>query len=179
LAALSDARQRLEQREALATAGLVTAEEVDELRTEVHVRELALLGAEEEHLIAVLERDRSWTMLARLEIAAPAGGVVTARPLSPGELVSRSGMSTLLEISQLHPLLIDVHVPIDSWSSIEVGDEAEVEVLAPGIAMRTATVSYVSPIADAGSETFLVRLELPNPDHALPAGLRARVHLTE
>ena len=52
-------------------------------------------------------------------------------------------------------------------------------MLAPGEGTRTATVRYVSPIADTASETFLVRLELPNPEQALPAGLRARVHLQD
>jgi multidrug efflux pump subunit AcrA (membrane-fusion protein) len=36
-------------------------------------------------------------------------------------------------------------------------------------------VIVVDPVVDAASGTFGVRLELPNPEHAIPAGLKCRV----
>ena len=41
----------------------------------------------------------------------------------------------------------------------------------------TATVKTVDRLIDAASNTFRVRLELPNPGGALPAGLRCKVDL--
>jgi multidrug efflux pump subunit AcrA (membrane-fusion protein) len=38
-----------------------------------------------------------------------------------------------------------------------------------------ATVTVVDRVVDAASGTFGVRLELPNPDRALSAGLKCRV----
>jgi hypothetical protein len=47
----------------------------------------------------------------------------------------------------------------------------------PGAAIRVvnrceATVTVVNPVVDAASGTFGIRLELPDRDHGLPAGLR-------
>ena len=41
--------------------------------------------------------------------------------------------------------------------------------------VRTAKVSIVDRVVDASSGTFGVRLELPNPGHRLPGGLKCRV----
>ncbi len=40
---------------------------------------------------------------------------------------------------------------------------------------REAEVGVVDKVVDAASGTFGVRLELPNPDTSLPAGLKCRV----
>jgi multidrug efflux pump subunit AcrA (membrane-fusion protein) len=38
-----------------------------------------------------------------------------------------------------------------------------------------ATVDAVDPIIDAASDTFRIRLALPNPGNAIPAGIRCSV----
>jgi hypothetical protein len=40
--------------------------------------------------------------------------------------------------------------------------------------MHEATVTVVDRVIDAASGTFVVRLELPNPDYTQPAGTRCR-----
>ena len=40
---------------------------------------------------------------------------------------------------------------------------------------HTARVKVVDPVIDAASGTFGVRLELPNPNYRLPAGLKCKV----
>jgi multidrug efflux pump subunit AcrA (membrane-fusion protein) len=46
---------------------------------------------------------------------------------------------------------------------------------APVGGRHAATVAVVDRVVDAASGTFGIRLLLPNPDLALPAGLRCRV----
>ncbi len=41
--------------------------------------------------------------------------------------------------------------------------------------VRPATVIVVDRVIDAASNSFRVRLELPNPDNALPPGLRCKL----
>ncbi len=41
----------------------------------------------------------------------------------------------------------------------------------------SATVSHVDRVLDAASNSFRVRLSLPNPGYALPAGLRCKADL--
>ena len=38
-------------------------------------------------------------------------------------------------------------------------------------------MTVVDRVADAASSTFGVRLEIPNPDHRIPAGLKCKVRL--
>jgi multidrug efflux pump subunit AcrA (membrane-fusion protein) len=52
---------------------------------------------------------------------------------------------------------------------------AEVTPESPAEGVYQATVTVVDRIIDAASGTFRVRAELPNPDYALPAGLRCKV----
>ena len=47
----------------------------------------------------------------------------------------------------------------------------------PGAAPAMARVTLVDKVIDAASNTFRVRLSLPNPGHKLPAGARCRVDL--
>ena len=45
----------------------------------------------------------------------------------------------------------------------------------PGGGVHEATVAVVDRVVDAASATFGVRLELPNPNYALPGGLRCDI----
>ena len=47
----------------------------------------------------------------------------------------------------------------------------------PGAAPAMARVTLVDKVIDAASNTFRVRLSLPNPGNKLPAGARCRVDL--
>ena len=54
---------------------------------------------------------------------------------------------------------------------------AEVLPSAPVGGSHIARVDVVDPVIDPGSNTFRVRLILPNPANAIPAGLRCLVRL--
>jgi multidrug efflux pump subunit AcrA (membrane-fusion protein) len=47
----------------------------------------------------------------------------------------------------------------------------------PGATPRQAKVTLVDRVIDGASNTFRLRMELPNPDLSLPAGLRCKVDL--
>jgi hypothetical protein len=59
--------------------------------------------------------------------------------------------------------------------SINVGQRAEVTPQAPLNGTYTARVTVVDHVVDAASGTFGVRLELPNRDYRLPAGLKCKI----
>jgi hypothetical protein len=52
---------------------------------------------------------------------------------------------------------------------------AEVKPESPPGGVYTAVVKIVDTVIDAASGTFGVRLELPNPDYHIPAGLKCQV----
>ena len=172
---LEDARRRLAYQEELLGDGYSTPDQVESARTEVRIEELALANEAELTAIAKLELARAEALLAQGTITSPVCGVVIERYLSPGEILSRSGQAEVVSIAELDPLLVEVHVPIELFERILVGDSAEVAFDAPGAPRRGAEVTVKDRVVDTASRTFRVRLSLPNPDYALPAGLRCRV----
>jgi multidrug efflux pump subunit AcrA (membrane-fusion protein) len=102
--------------------------------------------------------------------------VVVERILSPGEFADPP---QLLEVAQIDPLRVEVFAPIGLLQQVSVGMTAQVLPEAPVGGSHEATVTIVDRVVDAASGTFGIRLELPNSDFALPAGLNCRVRFED
>ncbi len=74
---------------------------------------------------------------------------------------------------------MEVILPVTMYGSIETGMRAVVEPELPNSKRYVATVSSVDRVLDGSSGTFGARLLLPNPDYALPGGLRCRLRPLE
>ena len=64
------------------------------------------------------------------------------------------------------------------YHAIEAGMEATVTPKYPGATTHTAVVTVVDRVVDAASDTFGVRMELPNPGLEIPGGVRCDVRFT-
>jgi len=89
-------------------------------------------------------------------IAAPFGGVVTARTVRPGRLVTLG--DSLFRVSALGPLRVSVRVPEGPSAGLTPG--ARAEVVGQDGAVARATVVRASPAIDAASGTREVLVEL-------------------
>jgi RND family efflux transporter MFP subunit len=130
---------------------------------------LQLRQAEIEQEFAVLEMKRVAALLAQRTIVSPIDGYVTKRIMAPGENVYEQ--AKILKIAQVDPLLVEVHMPIAAFPFIKQGVKAEIRPVQPAGSVHTATVSVIDKVFDAASDTFGVRLMLPNPKHEMPAGV--------
>ena len=134
-------------------------------------RELSTTGMDGDgRTIEPMEVTRA--ILQQRTIRSPVNGVVVERMLSAGEFVERD---PILSIAQIHPLRVEVAVPLDRYGQIKVGMTGRVEWEAAIGEAHAATVTVVDPVVDAASGTLGVRLELPNPAGRLPAGTKCRV----
>ena len=106
-------------------------------------------------------------------VRSPVDGVVVERLLMPGEY--RNEQSPIITLAQVNPLRVEVFIPTALYGQVYVGQAAEVSPEAPVGGMHPATVAVVDRVLDAASGTFGVRLELPNPELRLPAGIRCKV----
>jgi len=167
----------LTRQQKLHEGNLVATEVLDALRAECALAEWSFRKAEEDQARALLELKRSAAIMEQGRVRSPVSGVVTKRYLSRGELATRSGQSAIFEVAQLDPLRIEVNVPVRHQGEIQVGDHAQVSFLLLGAQTHDAVVTIVDPIADTASNTIGVRLELPNPEHQIPAGLECTVKL--
>jgi multidrug efflux pump subunit AcrA (membrane-fusion protein) len=98
--------------------------------------------------------------------------VVVRRILHPGEYADPL---ELMELAQIDPLRVEVFVPVSMLGRVQTGMRGKVTLEKPLDSVHEARVAVVDRVVDAASGTFGVRLELPNPDHSLPAGLRCHV----
>jgi len=150
----------------------ISEREVDEAMAQRDLNEIALVEARENRRLATLDLERAEATLELRTIRSPVTGVVTERLLTAMELVKQT---PVVKVAQLHPLRVEVFAPISLLGKIAVGASAQVMPEAPVGGVHAAKVTVVDRVIDAASGTFGVRLELPNPDYRLPAGLKCRV----
>jgi RND family efflux transporter MFP subunit len=162
------ARQQTRNRD-LVARNLVPKQDYDRLESEAQVARLQAREANDERGLAQLEYKRAAAALARRVIRSPIAGVVIERYKSPGEYVEDQPVIRVAKIDTLH---VEILAPMALIGRIQRGMRARVTLQPQQLGTRLATVTRVDHVADAASGTFGVRLELANPDQALPAGLR-------
>ncbi len=166
-------RRKLTRNEQLRTTDAVSFAQMDEVLAEARVAEAQLREAELNVAMARLESRRADGMLAQRRILSPIEGIVTERVLGPGEF--RNDQAHILVVAEMNPLRVETFLPIAMFGQVKVGDRAEVMPEAPVGGTYPATVKVVDQVLDAASGTIGVRLELPNPNLLLPAGVHCRV----
>jgi multidrug efflux pump subunit AcrA (membrane-fusion protein) len=112
---------------------------------------------------------RAAALLAQRTIVSPIDGYVMKRMMAPGENVFEQ--AKIMKIAQIDPLIVEVHLPIAVFPVIQEGMNAEVRPSQPAGTVHIATVSVIDKVLDAASDTFGVRLMVPNPTHKMPAGV--------
>jgi RND family efflux transporter MFP subunit len=144
----------------------------EEVETQARVAASEAVRAHEDQRLAKLEFQRAHADLERRSIRSPIPGVVIERSMSPGEVVDDE---TILTVAQIDPLRVEALLPAADFGSVRPGIRAAVTPEIPGDEVHVAEVVVVDRVIDPASGTFTVRLELPNPDHAIPSGLHCRV----
>jgi membrane fusion protein, heavy metal efflux system len=168
------AQRELERANELYAQNFVSKTYLDKQLAEAKVAGGRSDQAGERRKLSTREVDLAAAQLALRTIRSPLSGVVVERLAAPGEYVEQK---PVLRIATIDPLRVDVLVPAAAFGQVEVGQTASV---APELFNRSsvvATVKTVDRLIDAASNTFRVRLELPNPNGALPAGLRCKIDL--
>ena len=110
--------------------------------------------------------------LSYSEIRSPIDGVVTDRPLYPGELATAN--APLLTVMNNSKLIAKAHVSQAEAALLKVGDDAEIAVPGTDEPVK-ARVSLVSPAVDAGSTTIEVWFEVAKPNPSLRPGMTVQV----
>ncbi len=164
---------RIEQ---LVADNSVSAKDLDDRKTEAQLGEQQLLKAVENKNILALELARAKVALEKRTIRSPFSGVVVERYKSVGEYVDSD---PVMRIVQLHPLHIETIIPAEHVGEIRAGMQANVVSADNPDQSWTAEVDRVDSVVDVASATFGVRLELPNPDFEITAGLRCRLSFVD
>jgi RND family efflux transporter MFP subunit len=174
--ALEFAERKLERNKDLYSQKALPDQQWDEVETQRLLAEHDLTEALDNKQLARLELKRAIEVVERMNIRSPLNGVVVERFLHPGEYVEDQ---PILKLAQIHPLNVEVILPVEMLGSVKAGMGATVKPEAPVTGFYTAKVKIVDKVVDAASGTFGVRLELPNPDYQLPPGLKCKVVFLE
>jgi RND family efflux transporter MFP subunit len=164
--------RKLERATDLFKSNSIAKHEFDEAETERNLADIAHLEVTEKKHIDGLEWQRATAALNLRTISSPLNGVVVDRLLSPGEL---AGKTPILKLAQINPLRIEVFAPLSLLGKVAPGMKADVHPEGNAPTTYQAHVTVVNRLVDSASGTFGVRLEMPNPNNALPAGLACTV----
>jgi HlyD family secretion protein len=113
--------------------------------------------------------------LSYSEIRSPINGVVTDRPLYPGEMAAAG--APLLTVMDTSQVTARAHLPQQVAALLKMGDSAS--ITASGVEQPIpAKVSLVSPALDASSTTVEIWVLAKNPGGKLKPGSSVQVSIT-
>lgn len=173
-ARLQAAKASLAREESLAKDGISPRKNVEAARSELaaaqaeHQSALAALGA----VGAAPESDRG-----RYVLSAPFAGTVVARDAVIGRTAT-SGQ-VLMQVADLSNMWAILEVPESDAALVQLGQKVTLHFDALKGETREATIGRVADSVDPQTRTVRVRVDLPNLDRRLKAGLfiRATIHV--
>jgi RND family efflux transporter MFP subunit len=166
------AQKKKVRTEDLYQKNFISQQATDQAVTEAQVAEMRLRQAREAQRLAQQELALAQAQVAQRTIRSPLSGVVVEKYLSEGERVEEKAV---VKVATIDPLKVEVIVPASYFSRIKQGMGAMVKPDGADAEARGAKVIVVDKVIDAASNSFRVRLELPNPNLSLPPGLRCKV----
>ena len=190
-----DAQEKIFQsRQQLFDQGALPRKELDQSRVDItqarnqyaiakkHLDDLMAIGKQQELKSAAGQLESAkgkylgaQAQLSYSEIRSPINGVVTDRPLYPGEMAAAG--TPLLTVMDVSSVIAKAHIPQSEAAVLNVGDKGTMKV--PGIEEPIeGKVTVVSPALDPNSTTVEVWLEAKNPKHALKPGTSVQLSLT-
>lgn len=117
----------------------------------------------------------SEAQLSYSEIHSPISGVITDRPLYPGEMASATApLLTVMDISQV---IAKAHIPQSDAALIKKGAKATLSITGVDTKMN-GTVTLVSPALDPNSTTVEIWVQAANPDQQLRPGMTTQIAIT-
>lgn len=173
-ASLELADQKVRRAQKLVTENFVSEQAVEQARAEREVARQKLAQTRGQLKIWQEERQVAEAQLRLRTVRSPLSGIIVERYVNQGERVEDR---PLMRVAVVDPLRVELMVPTSQYGSFHKGDAVTVQPELPGVGPLTATVAQIDRAMDAASNSFRVRLTLPNPKGELPSGLRCKAEL--
>lgn len=109
-------------------------------------------------------------------VQAPFAGIVGARQISPGQVITRN--TTLTWLVDLDTVKVEVKVPERYLRQLQVGQTLVFTVAAYPNEPFQGEVYFISPQIEESTRTALVKARIPNPEGKLRGGMFASLNLT-
>lgn len=168
------ARHKLARARFLADQQFISAQALEQAKTESEIAANRLAQAGEQRGVLAGEHTLAQAQLALRTVRSPTSGIVADRFLTAGERVEDK---PVFRIAVVDPLRVELVLPASLYGTLRTGMSVSVTPEFQNSGSRQARVVLADKLIDGASNTFKVRLELPNPGLTIPAGLRCKVDL--
>jgi RND family efflux transporter MFP subunit len=119
--------------------------------------------------------DLAASQLSNTRVTSPITGVVSARNVDPGELVSSAVPAfVVIDVSSVTAEMV---VEEDRVGSLRVAQTLSVSVEAAGRPSLAGLVESISPASDARTQGYVVKVRVAQPGDAVRPGMFARVRI--
>ena len=146
---------------------------VKEVEIERELAKHAVSTTQLNRRVAQVEWRQAKARLARRTVLAPTSGYIVESSLKPGEYAHKQ--ASVAKIAEINPLFVEVFVPTKFYRHLKIGDAAKIFPEEPIGGEYIAKIAIIDKVFDVASRTFGVRLNLPNENLKLPAGLRCEI----
>lgn len=172
IAAAELAQRKLQRARDLLKQEFVSDQAVEQADAEYRVAEQRVSQARESQKVSQREYRLSAAQLGQRDVRSPFDGIVIERYRTEGERIERE---PVVRVARIDPLRVEAIVPASQFGSIATGQVATIRTDLPNFGTLSAKVVLVDRVIDPASNSFRVRLTLPNPENRIPSGLRCRV----
>ena len=128
------------------------------------------------HSVGVAAVDLKRRQLRDARVLAPFSGIVGARQISPGQVITRA--STLTWLVDLDTVKVEVNVPERYLRQLQIGQALQFGVAAFPGEKFSGDVYFVSPQINEATRTALVKARIANAEQKLRGGMFAGLDLT-
>ena len=125
---------------------------------------------------AVAAAEQSRNALSYTNLTAEADGVISSVYVEAGQVIAAG--QTVLTLIQTDELEVEINVPENRLAAVEIGTPVTISFWA--LSSETGgAVREISPMADAVSKTYRVRIALTEPPRGVQLGMTANATLTD
>mgnify|MGYP001773161043 CR=1 FL=1 len=157
--------------------GFATKIELESVRNTLVQAEVDLRNYEQQMIDTRSLLNRTSSSFNELKVLSPMDGVVLEKKVEEGD-VSSVGGTPMFSIGQLTPLYVVANVSQEDKDGIYLGQEAEVSFnYLPGRTFKGKVVR-IDPTVDIKTQTFQVRVSIPNENRQFVPGSAAFVRFS-
>lgn len=151
--------------------------ELDQAVSAAQQAEYRLSLAREQHRQANAQLQLELTKLSSHGVTAPFDGRVLKITCRPGQTMTRA--DEVLTLASLKSLQVDLYVPVQYVSQLQIGHEYNLQASAPINGPIRATLTTIEPQIDPASQTSRCRFRIDNGNEGYPAGFTVVLQLNE
>ena len=172
---LAESKVRLAEAERVRDESAQLADQRNIARTQARAAEAEARIQAAAMASAKAEADLAEERVRRHTLKAPFSGVIVQRNVDAGEWVDAA--TPVFELVDTSNLRFDLQVPQELHGAIAKGDSVQLQIDAFPGQNFAGEVDAVVPVKDPAARTFLVRIEVSDPQSRLQPGMSGRAEL--